>query len=422
MRISAWQRNLAALWIGQTFTMIAFSFVFPFFPLYVQELGVEGTAEAAQWAGYVGAASALSMAIAQPIWGNFADRLGRKPMVIRSMAGAAVTVGAMGFVTSPEQLVALRFIQGAVSGVVSASNALVASTAPKERLGFALGLMQVALFVGHALGPLGGGLIADAMGYRMPFYIAGGLMATGALIVVLFVHEDFTPPPASAPRRGVLAEGRALLGISLFPVIVVVIFMIQFGGVIVSPILSLYVEELHGSGNAATMAGLVIALNGVVSAVAAVVIGRISDRVGPSIVLRICLVGSALTYLPQAFVQDVWQLLWLRAVLGIFLGGMMPSANAIMASLVPRARRGAAFGLAAMATSLANGAGPLSAAAIATYFDLRTIFLVTGVLFAFAFVWVMVGFHRYRPVPAEPVAGSEAPRAEVTSAEVRSER
>lgn len=420
MRISTWQRNLAALWIGQTFTMVAFSFVFPFFPLYVQELGVEGTAEAAQWAGYVGAAAAISMAVAQPIWGNMADRWGRKPMVIRSMVGSAITVAAMGFVTSPEQLVALRFLQGAVSGVVSAANALVASSAPKERLGFSLGLMQVALFVGHALGPLGGGLIADAMGFRMPFYVAGGLMATGALIVVLFVHEDFTRPAAGTPRRGVLAEGRALFGIGLFPVLVVVIFLIQFGGVIVGPVLSLYVEELHGAANAATMAGVVIALNGVVSAVAAVLIGRVSDRIGPAVILPVCLVGSALTYLPQAFVQDVWQLLWLRMALGIFLGGMMPSANAMLAGLVPRARRGAAFGLAAMATSLANGAGPLSAAAIATYFDLRAIFLVTGGLFTFAFIWVTAGFRRHRAEMPRQVSSSEEAAERAPSSEVGS--
>ncbi len=410
MRVEAWQRNLAALWLGQTLGMVAFSFVFPFFPLYVQTLGVQGTAEAAQWAGVIVAASAISMAVAQPIWGNLADRWGRKPMVVRSMLGAGLTVGAMGFVTSPEQLLLARLIQGAVSGTVAAANALVATSTPKLHIGFALGVMQVAMFLGSSVGPLLGGVIADNLGYRTSFYAAGFLLLLGAVVVVVFVHERFTPPPADLPRAGVWAEARSLLGITLFPLIIGIIFMIQVGGVIVAPVLSLFIAELSGGENEATAAGVVLGLGGAVSAVSAIVLGRLSDRVGRTLILPICVAGAGLSYFPQAFVEEVWQLLILRMLLGVFLGGMMPTANALLVEVSPRSKRGAAFGLAAAAMAIANAVGPLSGAAIASHWGLRAVFLATSGLFLLTLAWVLAGFRRQAEAQrAEIVASANKP-------------
>ena len=409
MLTESWQRNLVALWIAQTLTMVAFSFVFPFIPLYVQSLGVSNVDQAAQWAGVIAASAALSMAIAQPIWGNLADRWGRKPMVVRSMVGGAAVVTLMGLATSPEQLLALRLIQGAVTGTVAACNALAASSTPRRRLGFALGMMQVALFTGSSIGPLCGGLVSDLCGYRAAFYMAGILMLIGAVIVIAFVHEDFRRPERDTPQPGVWAESRALLAMTVFPVLLGVIFLIQFGNTIVAPILSLFIADLAGGTNAATYAGVVLGATGATSAASALALGRLSDRVGSARILPVCLVGATLSYFPQSLVDNVWQLLVLRMLLGVFLGGMMPSANALLATLAPRDRRGAAFGLAAAANALANAVGPISGASISTQWGMRSVFLATGALFAFAFGWVILGLRKYslpesypRPSAANP--------------------
>ncbi len=429
MLTDRWQRNLAALWIGQLLTMVAFSFVFPFIPLFVQSLGVPDPVEAAEWAGAIAAAAAVSMSVTQPIWGNLADRWGRRPMVIRSMLGGAVVVSLMGLATSPQQLLITRFIQGSVTGTVAAANALVATSTPRHRLGFALGVMQVAIFLGSSVGPLMGGVIADGFGYRVPFYVAGALMLVGAAIVLLFVREDFTPPPAGSARRGVMAESRSMLAIAVFPILLGVTFLIQYGGTIVSPVLSLFIAELKGGEDAATAAGLVLAATGAVSAVSALLIGRVSDRIGHRRILMACLAGASLSYFPQSLVNQVWQLLLLRMLLGLFLGGLMPSANALLAGLVPQERRGAAFGLAATANSMANAIGPLSGAFFASFWGMRSVFLATGVLFALSFGWVSWGLRR-RPLPrlrferdgaASPAAPSQGAAAQAATARTASE-
>lgn len=401
MLTEKWQRTLAALCIAQTISMMAFSFVFPFFPLYIQTLGVRGTAEAAQWAGAIIAATAVSMTIAQPIWGNLADRWGRRPMLLRSMLGGAVTLGLMGMVASVEQLLVLRFIQGAVTGTAAAGNALAAAAVPKRRLGFALGMMQVAFFTGASIGPLVGGVIADGLGFRAPFYVSSVLMVIGFVIVLLFVQESFTRPASGAPRKGLMASSRLLMAISGFSVLIGVLFLIQLGGVVVAPVLTLFIVELNGAEGAGTAAGLVLAGTGVASAISALFFGRMGDRIGHRRILPICLAGAGLTYFPQAVVDQVWQLLLLRALLGCFLGGLMPSANALIAQTVPDESRGAAFGLSAASSASANAVGPMAGAFIATHLGIRSIFVVTGALFAIGYAWVTVGFRR-APAPVRP--------------------
>jgi len=407
MRIQLWQKNLITLATSQVLSMIAFSFVFPFIPLYVQTLGVQGEADAATWAGLIGASAAISMAVMQPIWGSLSDLHGRKPMVLRSLIGAAFCLGLMGLAQTPQQLLLLRLLQGAVTGTVAASNALIASGTPRERLGYSLGVMQGALFVGTSVGPLVGGIIADTFGYRYAFYASSVLQIVGTGVVFFFCEEHFTPPEREVGNTGVLADGRALLAIGAMPVLISVIFLIQLGGTIVSPVLSLFIANLSGGENAATAAGLVLAATGAASAVAALVVGRISDRVGPRLILPICLAGAALAYFPQGLVTQTWQLLALRLLLGVSLGGLMPTANALVAGIVPREKRGAAFGLTSTAGALANAVGPISGALIASWISLRAVFFFSALLYVLGFVWATYALGRQAPAARAPGGGEK---------------
>src|SRR5947209_10808072 len=146
------------------------------------------------------------MLVAAPIWGVLADRHGRKIMLIRAAFSAAVLVGLMGLATSVYQLLLLRLLQGAFTGTVSAAQALVASQTPKNRLGFSLGTMQTAVFVGSSMGPLLGGFVAQWLGFRPAFGIASCLLMTCAVLVLFFVHEEKRPArtEADAPRQSIL--------------------------------------------------------------------------------------------------------------------------------------------------------------------------------------------------------------------------
>ena len=150
---------------AQMVSMIGFSSIFPFLPLYVTSLGTTTALSVELCTGLVFSGQAFSMMLASPVWGALSDRWGRKVMVERAMFGGAVVIALMAHVRSAEELVALRILQGLVTGVMGAGNALVAAAVPRTRTGYAMGLMQVAMGLGLGLGPVLGGVVADAFGY-----------------------------------------------------------------------------------------------------------------------------------------------------------------------------------------------------------------------------------------------------------------
>jgi DHA1 family multidrug resistance protein-like MFS transporter len=333
-----------------------------------------------------------------------ADRRGRKPMLLRAAFGGAVFIGAMGLATSVEQLLVLRFFQGLVTGVIAAANTLVASFTPRERLGFALGTLQMALFVGHSLGPFVGGYVADNLGFRFAFLTTGLLLALGGLVVLVFVREQFEPPPFSAKRRFFSGIGSAVHQPALL-VYAGATLTIHGTAMMVGPIFPLFVQDVAPSTrNVASTVGVIMGVAGIVSAVSALAIGRVSDRLGHRRVLAICTLGAGLSYFPQAYSTDPTQVLVWRAALGLFAGGMMPSLNALIALRAPAGTQGAAFGLTATASSIGGALGPLTGAWLATALGLRAVFIAAGA----ALITVGLGASLLRAKP-RPEVGQVAP-------------
>jgi DHA1 family multidrug resistance protein-like MFS transporter len=166
-------------------------------------------------------------------------------------------------------------------------------------------------------------------------------------------------------------------------------FAIQFGATVVVPILPQFVQSLQGlAGHAASATGLILAAAGVASAVAAVTVGVISDRIGYKNILVGASIAAAVFSIPQYWVTETWQLLVLRVFVGLATGAIMPAAGALTASLVPAAKRGTAYGLTGSATSLGFGVGPLTAALVVSVAGIRPVFLTAAVLMLIIAVWV----------------------------------
>src|SRR5947209_7317451 len=169
--LAGWERTAWIASATQFFTLVGFGLGLPFLPMYVQALGVTERAEVALWSGVVSGSAALTMAVLAPIWGVLADRYGRKPMLVRSMVGGAIVIGAMGFVGDVWQLLAVRLVQGAVTGSQAAAAALVAASTPANQLGFALGLIGTAVQIGNTVGPAIGGVAVGSLGFRGSFLL-----------------------------------------------------------------------------------------------------------------------------------------------------------------------------------------------------------------------------------------------------------
>lgn len=419
-----WQRTLYTLWVTQFIAVAGFSFVTPFIPYYIQELGVSDVREAGIWAGLVTSAQAVSMALIAPVWGALADRYGRKLMVLRATFGGAIILALMGFVANVQQLMALRFVQGLFTGTVPATMALVAATAPKERSGMAMGSLQTAIYLGVSFGPLLGGISGDALGYRPSFWVTGGLLFISGVLVALFVHEDFQPAPAAATTQRRAADFGAGLALVLASSALLAAFagriLLRIGNGAINPILPLYVQTLLPAGaQIGVITGLIAGVSSFGAAMGAPLIGSWSDKLGQRSLLIICAVAAGFFFVPQAFVHDPrWLIVW-QLCSGFAIGGTLATLTALLAKLTPEGRAGVVFGLDSSAMAVSNATGPLAGASVAALWGLRAPFLLTS-LISWLAAFVIGLWVRESSPHAAPSCGAElAPHVATVSAKRR---
>jgi DHA1 family multidrug resistance protein-like MFS transporter len=383
----SWQRNLYALTAASFLMFTAFGFVFPFLPLFIAQLGVGGVQEVEVWSGISSFGQAIVLSIFSPIWGALADRHGRRLMVLRAAFGGGVVIALMGLSQNIWEFMGLRLVQGAMTGVVAAASALAISFVPRNRIGFALGMITMASFAGNAVGPSLGGLTADHFGYRPSFAFSGALFLLAGILTILLVKERFVPPPPDQTKSGlsgILRDIRSRGRDRQLLIMMVVLFSAQFGVNVVQPMLPLFVQSIDPTQSAATVTGLIFTVAGVVAAVSSLIWGRLGDRIGYRRLLIVMALGAGLIYIPQALVVSVVQLIVLRGILGIFDGGLLPSANALIASSTPTEQRGApaahgtTYGLVYLANGLGFALGPLAGGLIAASLGLRNVFFVTA--------------------------------------------
>ena len=385
-----WQRTLWAM-VGIQFVMTAaFSMLSPIMPLFLPVLGVGSASAVALWAGILAGTTSFVAAFASPLWGRLADRHGRKLMLLRSSIAVGVFAALMGAATNVWHVFACRALMGVFAGFSSTAIALVASQTPENRLGFALGWLGTGQLVGSLIGPLLGGALADATGsYRIPFYCTAATILVTTSLVWFGVRERFV---ATAQARGGRALLSSLIAVARSPGLLALFFvllMAQFGTRTVQPVVTLFVKELTGDRpDLATLSGIAFSITGLANVFAAPFLGNKSDKIGYRRVLLIALLGASLTTLPQAFAGGYWSFTVERFALGLFIGGILPTANALVGRLVPRAQRGTVYGITASAMFLGNSMGPLSGGAVAAAFGLRWVFLVTAAVLLANLIWV----------------------------------
>lgn len=171
-------------------------------------------------------------------------------MILRSGFGMALVISLTGFATGPVSLLLLRLLNGVISGFIPASIALISTNTPKERVGYALGILQSGAVAGAICGPLLGGLMADLFGYRAVFFMTGAGILIAALVALFFVKEDFTPNK-NEEKTNTFGDFKTVTSRKPVLSLYVVVFLIQLAIMGVNPQLSLFVGDLTQAQNVA---------------------------------------------------------------------------------------------------------------------------------------------------------------------------
>ena len=391
----SWERNVWALALVVFIAFVGFQFFSPFLPLYVIELGVAEPTRVALWSGLLTAVTPAVSGLLGPLWGRLADRVGRKMMMIRSLAGFVVIVAAMGLVTSVGQLLILRVLQGVIAGFSVFAMALASVSCPKDKVPVAIGRVQGAQLLSVAVGPAAGGYVASHFGLRYAFFVTAAMCAIALVGLILLFTEGRPEAEAGAEPAAGEFTLRDVLGRRGFPLVLGLLFIGQFIDRGLSLLVPLRVATLPDVTQVAATSGEIISLAAVCATGSALAAGRLAQRWPAERLLLIGLLAGGLPCALMALAPGWPSLMLLRCLTGLCLGGALTLAYSLGGTLVPGERRGAAFGWLALSVQVGTAASPLATGGLAAL-SVPGAFLLDGGLAWLGAGLLLLGVRRLR--------------------------
>ena len=404
-----WKRNLVVLGMGQLVAISAMGIIIPLIPFFLRELGMTDRAALERWSGLVFSGPFLAAALMSPVWAALGDRFGHKKMVVRAIIGLAAVNFVLVFVTSPLQFFLIRVVQGIVTGFVPAALAITSASTPRENLPDAMGKLAAYSSAGRLLGPAIGGVLAGYLAFKQLFLLTGSIIAVAAIFVAIYLEEPPRDPAVRktsflAPFRVVLRDWKLRVAIPGLLASMAAISMTM-------PIFPLFVEDLCGAGtDPKVVTGIGFAVVAGFTLLAAVFLGRVTDRLGLKRVLVASLALTAVALVLHPLAGGIAPMLVLRALLGLAVAGTGPVLHAMIGREAPEGMRGGITGLANSATILGFFVGPIAGGWLANVVGIDGVFRVAAALtFACGIAAALVVRRVGRDRKLEPLA-RELPR------------
>jgi MFS family permease len=406
----------------------AFGHLGAFTPLFLQQLHVP-TAQIAPWTGILGTLGFVIGLPLLPFWGVWADRYGRKLIIVRTAYVEAVLFTLVSFSPNVWVLAVGRLLTGFVFGNTGVMLALLADVTPRKRLGLAIGIAGSAFPLGSAIGPFVGGIIAEGPGIRTLLLldaVASGLMGV-LLTLIIRTEPGWRPAQAKvgalirSAARDIAASGRVVRLFATY-------FLAMFALSLALPFVPILLQRLYRgpSGQIAGVIGMTLAAAGCGMAVTTPLWGRLGDLAGRWRVLPLCLGALVACLAGEALAPSLVPLQAAIFSTGLFQGAVGTTIIALLAVLAPVERRASILNFAMLPNQLSwflapiTGSGLLALAAwrhIDSVTALRGLFGLGATVMAFACalaVSMAAADSRARRAQRAPNAGAVAREAATT--------
>ncbi|WP_424191196.1 TCR/Tet family MFS transporter [Ampullimonas aquatilis] len=345
---------------------VGIGLIFPILPRLIEDV-----THAANVASYVGVLTALYAAmqfVFAPVLGALSDRLGRRPVLLISLGGAAVNYVLMAFAPSLWLLIVGRAIAGLTSANISVATAYITDISPESTRARRFGLFNAMFGIGFILGPILGGVLGD-YGLRLPF-IAAAVLNAGNLLLALLVLPESRMPSREKIDFAALNPLRPLRWAfsmkTLMPVIGV-FFILSATGEVYGTCWALWGHDVFRWNG--LWIGLSLGTFGVCQALAqAVLPGPAVQWLGERGVVLTGIAGACVALVVMAFATQGWVVFAIMPV--VALAGLgTPALQSLATRLVDESRQGQFQGVLASAMSLASIVGPLVFSSV--YFVVR---------------------------------------------------
>lgn len=192
------QPRLTVLFSVVVVDLIGYGIVVPILPFWAERYGASGF-----FLGLILASHALMQFLLAPTWGRLSDRIGRRPVMLVTIAGTAFSLLALGFAESLLQIFFARILTGIFGANISVATAYLTDVTEEADRTRWMGMIGASFAVGFTIGPPLGGLLAQ-LGQGAPMFFAAGL----AFINVVWAAWRLVEPERHRPREEPLAVGR----------------------------------------------------------------------------------------------------------------------------------------------------------------------------------------------------------------------
>ncbi|HST93043.1 MAG TPA: MFS transporter [Brevundimonas sp.] len=377
-------RSVLFVLFGVVFiNLVGFGIVIPLLPFYGQTLDAPPWQVALMFSAY-----SLGQFFAEPFWGRLSDRIGRKPVLLITVAANAIGYLMLAFAPNIWLAIAIRLFTGLGAGNISTVQGYVADVTPPELRAGRMGLIGAAFGLGFIVGPALGGLLTredlGTLGYQLPIFVAAGLCVLATLGIAVLLKESRVRAAPAASRPAFLSGVHDAVANPVVSrvLLVTLIYMAGFSGM--ESTFGFWTEARYGWG--AREVGLSFMAVGIVSTVCqGFLAGRLARRFGEARVLAVgCLIFGA-GLIGQVVVGRLMppDAQWTFALFGrsIALNGdllvpvvmacgafgmavTMPNISALISRSVDADRQGAMLGLNMAASSSARIFGPIAAGAL----------------------------------------------------------
>lgn len=402
--------SLLVVFLTVFIDLVGFGIVLPLLPIYSDTFGASGF-----MVGVIMASFSAMQFVFAPAWGRLSDRIGRRPVLLVSTAGAALSYTVFGYGSTLEGATALtvlllsRVVAGICGANITVAQAYIADITPPEQRSKRMGLIGMAFGLGFIFGPIIGGVAAKHLGISGPGYVAASLCAANFLLAFARLPESRQPDSTPASQRPRFAQWTHVMRQPTVGSLVVIFFLATFCFTCFETTLGLMVGanfnlDLKSGKDAGTVTAL-FAFCGIVGAfVQGGPIGKLVKKMGEPKLILISLIFVAISLAPIPFIHGNGGLSWgvllkpeglpwiallvALALLAIGSGLTRPPLFGMLSILTPEHEQGATLGVAQSAGSLARIMGPLFAGGLFhihptwPYVACATIALLTGLVAA----------------------------------------
>lgn len=344
--------TLSLLLLNLFIAFLGIGLVIPVLPSIMNELSISGTV-----VGYLTAAFALTQLIVSPFSGKAVDRFGRKIIIVIGLFIFGISEFLFGLGKTIEVLFISRILGGVSAAfIMPAVTAFIADITTIETRPKALGYMSAAISTGFIVGPGIGGFLAE-IGIRVPFFTAGILGGTAAILSIILLRE---PERVEEPEIDMETMNKSSLGKILMPkflIAFIVILVSSFGLAAFESFFALFADHKF----AFTPNDIAIAITGgaIIGAIFQVVVfDRLMKVLGEINVIRVSLILSAVLVFAITIVNSYWMIMIVMFTIFIGFDLIRPAVTTYLSRIAGN-EQGFVGGMNSFFTSLANVLGPI---------------------------------------------------------------